>query len=155
MSFQITGLSAAYFKPLYAMTDAELAARGIDRVVADAPDSAPCRVSLQDATPGERLLLLNYEHQPAVTPYRSAHAIFVREGSETAALAVGETPDVLRIRTLSVRAFDATGAMLDADLTEGLELEPLIARLFDDPGAAYLHVHYARRGCYAARVDRA
>jgi len=30
-----------------------------------------------------------------------------------------------------------------------------IAWLLGDPRADYLHVHYARPGCYAARIDRA
>jgi hypothetical protein len=29
-----------------------------------------------------------------------------------------------------------------------------VERLFANPRSAYIHVHYARRGCYAARVDR-
>ena len=153
--FQISGLPAARFADLHGLSDAELAERRIERVVAQNKPGAPCRVSLKDAEPGERLLLLNYEHQPSDTPYRASHAIFVREGARDAKLAPCEVPEALRIRPLSVRAFDEGGAMLDADLTDGTALEPLIARLFENDRAAYLHVHYARRGCYAARVTRA
>jgi hypothetical protein len=39
-------------------------------------------------------------------------------------------------------------------LVEGHHLEDTIERLFADPRAAYLHLHYAAPGCYAARVDR-
>jgi len=155
MSFRISGLPASSFTSLYDLSDAELAARGVERLIAESKPGAPCRVSLEDAEPGERLLLLNYEHQSAATPYRSCHAIFVREGAVEARPEVGETPEALRIRPLSVRSFDLRGRMLDADLTDGHRLEPLIERLFAAPAAAYLHVHYARRGCYAARVDRA
>jgi len=63
-------------------------------------------------------------------------------------------PEPLAIRLLSVRAFDAAGMMTDADVVEGRELEPLIARFFADPAVDYLHVHNAKRGCFAARVDR-
>ena len=45
--------------------------------------------------------------------------------------------------------------MTDADLFEGADLAAGIERLFADPAVAYLHAHYARRGCYAARIDRA
>jgi hypothetical protein len=31
----------------------------------------------------------------------------------------------------------------------------LIARLFADPRVAYIHAHNAKRGCYAARIERA
>ena len=62
---------------------------------------------------------------------------------------------MLRRRLLSVRAFDDAGMMLDADITEGTELEALIERLLANDAAAYLHVHFAKRGCYAARIERA
>jgi len=124
------------------------------RVVADAPLGFPCRVSLDDARPGETLILVNYEHQPAPTPFRASHAIFVREGVE-AVSTVDEMPPALKRRLLSLRAFDASGMMRAADVTEGAVAGPLIERLFEDPEIAYLHAHYAKWGCYAARIDRA
>ena len=105
---------------------------------------------------GEALLLLNYLHQPADTPYRASHAIFVREWAETPYHALDEIPDVLRIRPISLRAFDALGDMVDADLViAGGDLEPTVERLLANPEADYIHAHYAKRGCYAARIDRA
>jgi hypothetical protein len=154
MSLRITGLPAADFAPLFALPDADLAARGAMRVVADAPHAYPCRVSLTDAAPGQPLLLVNYEHQPAATPYRSRHAVYVREG-ETTFDAVDQVPDQLRRRILSLRAFDAAGMLLDADLVEGSTLEGVAERLLALPGAAYLHAHFAKPGCYAARIERA
>jgi hypothetical protein len=44
--------------------------------------------------------------------------------------------------------------MLDAQVAPGTELEALIGRLFADPAVAWLHLHHARRGCFACRVDR-
>ncbi|MFO1058482.1 MAG: DUF1203 domain-containing protein [Dongiaceae bacterium] len=154
MRLRITGLPAADFAPLFALSDAELAARGALRVVADAPHAYPCRVSLTDAAPGDALLLVNYEHQPAATPYRSRHAVYVRDG-ETTFDAVDRVPDQLRRRILSLRAFDAAGMLLGADLAEGAALEPAAGRLLALPGAAYLHAHFAKPGCYAARIERA
>jgi hypothetical protein len=40
-------------------------------------------------------------------------------------------------------------------VSPGSELEALIERFLAEPRVAYLHVHNARRGCYACRVDRA
>ncbi len=154
MRLRITGLPAADFAPLFALSDADLAARGALRVVADAPHAYPCRVSLTDAAPGDALLLVNYEHQPAATPYRSRHAVYVRDG-ETTFDAVDRVPDQLRRRILSLRAFDAAGMLLGADLAEGAALEPAAERLLALPGAAYLHAHFAKPGCYAARIERA
>jgi hypothetical protein len=54
-----------------------------------------------------------------------------------------------------VRAFGADAMMIGYELVEGEKLEGAIERLLADPRAAYLHVHFAAPGCYAARVDRA
>jgi len=155
MSFRILGLDPAPFRHLYGLPDEALAAHGAQRVVATAPNGFPDRIELRDLDPGEPAILLNYEHQPADTPFRSRHAIFVREGAEAAFDAVGVVPEVIRIRPISLRAFDAAGTMVDADLADGAALAPLIDRLLADPGVAYLHAHYAKRGCYAARIERA
>ena len=154
MAYAVTSLPAEPFAPLFSMDDEALAVRGARRVVADAPLGFPCRVSLDDAKPGETLILVNYEHQPAPTPFRASHAFFVREGVEPVTT-VDEMPPALRRRLLALRAFDASGMMLAADITEGAEAGTLIAKLFEDPKIAYLHAHYAKWGCYAARIDRA
>lgn len=154
MAYAVTCLPAEPFAPLFAMDDEDLAARGARRVVADAPLGFPCRVSLDDAAPGETLILVNYEHQPAATPFRASHAVFVREGVEPVAT-VDAMPPALRRRLLSLRAFDADHMMIAADIVEGVDAGTLIARMFADPNIAYLHAHYAKWGCYAARIDRA
>jgi hypothetical protein len=155
MSFRISGLPLARFAPLFSMSDEGLAALQIVRRIADRKPGFPCRVSLEDAEPGEAVLLLNYQHHAVQTPYRSSHAIYVRERAAEAELAVDEVPELIRVRLLSVRAFDANGMMIDADVVQGSEIEPTIERLFANPGAAYLHLHNAKPGCFAARVDRA
>ena len=155
MDFRINGLDPAPFVPLYGLTDAALADRGVRRVAVDAPVGYPDRIGLRDLAVGETALLLNHVHQPADTPYRASHAIFVREGATEAFAAVNHVPDVLRIRPISLRAFDAAHMMVDAELLDGAVLEEGIDRLLRLPGVAYLHAHYARRGCYAARVEAA
>ena len=155
MHFRIQGLPAATFLPLAGLSDRELAARGVQRRVADQHPGFPDRVALRDAEPGERVLLLNYEHQPAASPYRSSHAIFVIEGEDATFDAVDQVPAVLRRRTLSLRAFDTAGMIVGAELAEGMAIEQAVEQLLAVPAAAYLHVHYAKYGCYAARIDRA
>jgi hypothetical protein len=155
MSFQISGLPVAPFAALFGLSDPELAAHSAVRRTADTSPGFPCRVSMRDAEVGETLLLLNYEHLAVATPYRSRYAIFVRENAYEARVAVNEVPDVLRRRLLSLRAFDSHGMLLEADVADGRVIEPLIGRMLDRPEAAYLHVHNAKPGCFAARVDRA
>ena len=153
MTFRVTALSPELFEPLFDLPDEALAARGARRLVAE--ENWPCRVSLDEAAPGEPILLVNYEHQPADTPYRSRHAIFVTRRAEPSRPEPGVIPPALARRPLSVRAFDADHMMIDADLVDGAEAGPLFERLLSDPRTAYLHAHYARRGCYAACVERA
>ena len=112
MSFRITGLDPKPFAHLYGLPDAELARLGVRRYVADAKPGFPDRVEVRDAEPGETLLLLNYTHQPADTPYRASHAIFVREGAQTPYSAVDEVPEPLRLRPISLRAFDSQDEMV-------------------------------------------
>jgi len=154
MSFRITGLPANEFAPLFDLSDAELAKRGAVRQIAESHDpGTPCRVSLTDAEPGEELILVNYEHHPVDSPYRMRFAIFVREGEQRFDK-IDEVPEQLRCRTLAVRAFDEKAMMVGRELVEGRVLEAAIERRFADPKAAYLHIHFAAPGCYAARVDR-
>jgi len=155
MTFRITGLSPEPFRRLFGLPDDELARQGVKRYVADKTPGFPCRVEMRDAAPGEAVLLLNHVCQPADTPYRASHAIFVREGAADAYDQVDEVPAVMRARLLSLRAFDADGMMLDADVVDGAAVEPLIARLLANSDVSYIHAHYAKRGCYSGRVDRA
>ena len=154
MSFRIRGLSPETFAPLIALSDGERAASNIQTVVAEEPHSAPCRVSLKDAEPGERLILLSYQHQPADSPFRSSGPIFVREAAHEAAAMIDEIPDAIARRTISVRAYDADAMMVEGELSEGAELAPLLNRLMERPEVDVIHLHYARRGCYAALVER-
>ena len=154
MSFRIRGLPAGHFQNLFELSDAELAEQGAVRRTADARNPGyPCRVSLTDSRPGDELILTNYEHHNVDSPYRMRFAIYVRKGEETYD-EVDKVPEQLRIRTLAVRAFDKDGMLVGWELVEGRELEAAIERLNENPQAAYLHVHYAAPGCYAARVER-
>ena len=152
MSFRITGLPAENFDQLFTLSDDQLHERGAVRK--KAPAAVPCRISLTDATPGDEVILTNYEHHAVDSPYRMRFAIYVRKGEKTYD-EVNEVPQQLRTRTLAVRSFDADGMMVDRELSEGANLEASIERLLAEPRAAYLHVHFAAPGCYAARVERA
>lgn len=154
MGFQIAALQVDQFRHLFCKDAETLSNLGVERVVADSNPGFPCRVSLQDAAVGESVLLLNFEHQPAASPYRASHAIFVREWASEARLAKNEIPLLLRQRLLSVRAFDNYGMMLDADVVAGEKLASMIDKMFTHDSVNYLHVHNAKRGCYAALVER-
>jgi hypothetical protein len=155
MIFRIKGLSPKPFRHLYGLSDKELATAGVKRYIADRNPGFPDRIEMRDGEPGETFLLINHVCQPADTPYRATHAIFVREGAERTFDRVDEVPEVMRIRLLSLRAFDEEGMMVDADVVDGMEIESLIERFFSNPKVAYIHAHNAKRGCYSGQIDRA
>jgi len=154
VDYQITGLSPDSFLSLYGLSDAALADRNAKRYRADKRPGFPDRIEIRDVEPGESVLLVNYAHQAAPTPYRASHAVFVREGASRAATFVNEVPESLQARPLSVRAFDAEHWMVDAALCEGHHLDGLLRRFLADGKVEYLQVHFATRGCYAARVEK-
>jgi hypothetical protein len=152
--FRVRGLDPEPFRHLFGLATDELRARGVVRCIVDRKPGYPDRIELREAEPGESVLLLNHTHQPADNAYRSSHAIFVLEGATSAYDRVGEIPRVIRIRPISLRAFDHDDLMVDADIVDGQAIESLIERFLADPRVAYLHAHFAKRGCYAARIDR-
>lgn len=154
MNYIVSGLPLQPLEPLFGLDDVALRARGVTRMRADGHSGFPCRITLEDAAPGQTVLLLNWRHLDADSPYRSDGPIFVLEGAPASARVRNAIPRQQRDRLLSVRAYDAGGWMRDAEVVEGGELEALIARFFADPQVAYLHAHNARRGCYACRIDR-
>jgi hypothetical protein len=155
MDFRITGLAANRFSHLFGLSEAELARHRARRYTCDEKPGFPCRVSLEDAAPGEPVLLVNFEHLPVDSPYRASHAIYVGERDQPSFDEVNAIPPALLTRLLAVRGFDAAGMMLAAEVVEGRALVPLVQQYFDNDRIAYLHAHFARRGCFAARIDRA
>ncbi len=154
MSFRIQGLSPAPFADLYGLSEADLAARGVIRYVADGNTHYPDRIEMRHIALGEAALLINHVCQPAATPYRATHAIFVREGATQPFDEIDVVPEVFRPRLLSLRAYDERGMMIDADVVEGAAVEGLIERLLDNPDVSYVHAHNARRGCYSGLIKR-
>lgn len=155
MSFQAHALDRETFAPLFDLSDAALLAHQARRVVADARPGYPERISMTDAQPGETLLLVNYEHQAADSPYRSRHAVYVSPTAAPAALPADTLPPYFHGRVIALRAFDAKGMIVGAELVEGAEAAPAIEALLAKPEAAYLHAHFAKYGCFAARIERA
>lgn len=156
MTFRILPLPLSPFLPLFALDDAALTALGARRMIADAPNSAPCRVSLTDAAPGETLILAGHRHLDAPhSPYRGEGPVFVREAAVEASPGPGEVPDMLARRLLSARAYDAADMMTDADVVEGSHLAARLEDWFADPAVVRIQIHTARRGCFMAEARRA
>jgi len=149
MTYRIMGLDPAAFADTVA-----LIAAGAVRVQADSKPGFPCRVTLEDAEPGESLLLLNHVSHDVATPYRSAYAIYVREAAVEAPEYVDRTPAFLGHRTLGLRGFDADGMLRDARVAGPGEADEAIRGLLDHDEIAYIHIHNAGAGCFMARAER-
>ncbi len=154
MSFQFHALSPEPFKHLFSLSDEDLMAHKAVRRKATSYPGAPCRISLEDAVQGEEVILVQHAHLPVNSPYASSHAIYVRQGVEQAKPDIGEVPQLMRERLMSVRAFSVNHMMVNADVVVGTELEKSIAQMFSIPQVDYLHMHYAKPGCFAASVTR-
>ena len=154
MTYRITGLDPAPYKPLFGLPDDELAGRGIVRMTVTEKPSFPCRVSLTDRDVGESVLLLNHISHDVANPYRASHAIFVTEGVEEPAEYIDEVPPVFETRVLSLRGFDEDGMMADAILIQPGEADAGIRKLFANPDIVTIHAHNATRGCFSARIER-
>jgi hypothetical protein len=156
MAFQICGLAPHQFIHLFSLNDEQLIAQGIDRHIADEAFSYPCRVSLEDADVGEELLLLNFAHLKTTSAYQANGPIFVRRNAIEAPVFVDQLPPMLNQahRLFSVRAFESSDRMVDAEVANSTELKAQLESFLIKPQVNYLHVHFARRGCFAARVDR-
>ncbi len=155
MAFQITGLSPEPFEHLFGLSDAELQHFGAIRIHADGTLDLTDRIEMRNAAPGESVLLINHECQPAPTPYRASHAIFVLEhATEPYQGGRNEVPEIMQIYLQSLRGFDQDGMMVEADVAFGPAVKATIERLLKNPQTAYIHAHNAKQGCYAGRIDR-
>jgi len=155
MNFQIQPLQYSDFAHLFELSDAELATQNACRQTVTASPGTPCRVSMQDAQIGETVILANYQHQPEASPYQATHAIFVRKNAPQAQPAQNDVPDVIRNRLISLRYFDRSHLMIDADVVDGKDVARTLAEAFENADIAYIHIHNAKPGCYAASAYRA
>jgi hypothetical protein len=123
-------------------------------VVVDEPASYPCRRCLTDAAVGDRLLLLPYDPFPGSSPYTGEGPVFVHaDGCEPHTPGEG-VPNQLRSRLLAVRGYDAGSMMTTSDVVHGALVEDALEDAFSEQTTEFVHVHFARPGCFACRVDR-
>ena len=139
---QITGLPA----PLHPSSEPV-------RRVADISPGWPCRRCLHDAEVGEVLLLVSYDPWTTDSPYRQPGPVFVHE-RDCEPWTGDELPKQQTTRLLSVRVIDREGMQIAGDVVPGNELRASLERTFSNPETAFVHLHNAGPGCFAARVDR-
>lgn len=153
MTYTIAGLAPSHFEGLFDATDAQLQLQNARRTLVTSRPGFPCRISLEDADIGETVILLHHVSHDVATPYRSAYAIYVRQGVQAAAYR-DEIAPVMQGRPLGLRAFDAAGMLRDARLAMPGDADAAVRALFANPHIAYIHAHNAAHGCFVAQIDR-
>ncbi|MGH8032746.1 MAG: DUF1203 domain-containing protein [Luteimonas sp.] len=153
MDYVVSGLALQSFQPLFGLDDAALRAHAAARMRVDVKPGFPCRVTLEDAEPGETAAV-------AVAAPRRRHAVSRRRADLRARDRAGKRARPQRDPGAAAQPA-AVGARLrcrrlDArcEVVDGVDLDALIERFLADPRIDFLHVHNARRGCYACRIDR-
>lgn len=153
-NFQFIALQDKEFNDLFLMDEEELINIGAVKMIADKKPGFPCRVSLKDAEIGEEVILLNYQYHFVNSPYKASGPIFIRKGATTAVLDINEIPDIIHHRLLSLRGYNIGSMLVDARVTEGVNLRGMIDDVFDNKEVAYIHIHNAKPGCYSCLVKR-
>jgi len=153
-NFRIVALDQLQFSSLFSLSESELNAKGMKKMIVDEFPGYPCRVSLTDAEIGEEVILLNYEHHNVNSPYRSNGPIFIRKIGQTANPKMNEIPIMFNHRLLSIRGFDKDAIMIFAEVMSGENLKENLFSILQNHAISYLHIHNAKPGCYNCRVER-
>lgn len=154
MNYKISGLSAGQFTHLFGQSDSYLRRYGAIRYPVKGYPGYPDRISLRDIPAGETAILINHLYQPADTPYRGSHAIYIWEGCTEQGVYYNEVPEVMQNRLISLRAFDDDHFLRKAEVCQGHSAEAVLEVLFADPQVSYIHIHNAKQGCYACLAER-
>ncbi|MCG9648152.1 DUF1203 domain-containing protein [Vibrio brasiliensis] len=153
--FLVKPLEQTNFEQLFNKDEQQLAQINARWLVADAKPGYPCRVSLQEAEVGERVLLIPFNYHDVNSPYQASGPIFVRENAQVAEMKVNQIPEILAERLLSVRAYSQDSMMLNATTVQGKALTNTIRDLFENSEVSYLQIHNANPGCFNCTVYRA
>lgn len=154
VSFHINPVQKDQIDHWFSRSDEELKNANARWVKASSSPGFPCRVSLEDAQPGERVLLFPYRHLDVGTPYAGEGPIYVRENARQAALDQNQLPAFFAHRQLSLRGYSSKGFLQDARVCDGETVSHHIESLFANQQIATIHIHFAAPGCFCCSVER-
>jgi hypothetical protein len=115
---------------------------------------APLRCCLREATAGERIALIAHRPFVARGPYAEIGPVFIHADACAGYAALRRYPEGFRHRRQILRAYDRTGAIVDAILIEGAEAERAIAAMFANPDVVLLHSRNVLFGCYMFAIEQ-
>ncbi len=151
--YRLLGLDPAPYRFLFDADEATLARHHARRVRVDEHPGYPCRVSLTDAPLGAEMLLVHHCHHPVEGPYRASGPVFLPCRQQTPAHHENQVPEMLKRRLLSLRFYDANNNLVKADVIDGKELDVALIYHLSDSAIQYGHIHFARQGCFACRIE--
>lgn len=122
-------------------------------VIADSPESAPCRHCLRWAEPGEAMILFPYQSISAERPYAESGPIFVHQQPCEQYSAIEDYPADFR-KDRAIRGYDVNDNMIAAEVA-GDAPEDAIEKMLANPEVAFLQVRSVTRGCFTMKVERA
>ncbi len=154
MTYIVRGLDPAPYRALFEAPPEVLAENLAEWREIEAFGGHPCRVTLEEAQIGERVLLINFVSLDKPTPFRASHAIYVRENAQIAAVYEDCLPDMLVNRTLGLRGFTEDGYLHHGALAAAGEAHISIGELLRQSEVAYVDIHAAGYGCFIARAER-
>ena len=114
----------------------------------------PCSVCLQDATIGEDIILLPFQHHKMDTPYQALGPIFISKNIIEATLAVNKIPTMLLHRLLSLRCYNKDSIMINATVIEDKLVSGILHGFWGNKEITYIHIHNAKPECYDCLVER-
>jgi hypothetical protein len=101
--FKFVALEKDQFDSLVELNDGELESHHAKWMIVDEEPGYPCRVSLEDAKIGEKVLFMPYWHHDVKSAYRAMGTILVREKAASTKFEVNQVPKMLLHRLLSVK----------------------------------------------------
>lgn len=117
---------------------------------------ALCRYCLSDGAPGMQHILFSYRPMTEdKNPYTESGPVFIHDHCEQYNDVHIFPPAVKTRKYLTIRSYDNNHWMIAGIMSPGEEAEATIEKLFENPGAKYVHVGDASTGCYFMEVVRA
>ena len=122
-------------------------------IAADSATGYPCRHCLRWALPGEHMILFPFAAIPAGRPYAESGPIFVHAKPCERYSKTHEYPEPFR-RGRVLRAYNSKQDMIDAEIVNGNEPEPIIEKFLQNLETAFVHIRSVSHGCYTMQVER-
>ncbi len=154
INFKCLALSEIDFSTYLNMNNEELHQNGGRWIEVDESPCYPCRVSLEDAKIGEKVLALSYTYHDVSSPYKASGPIFVRNNAIQKKLKINEVPVMLNHRQLSLRGYNSEAMMIEAEVLKGKNLKSGLLKIFQNTAVEYIHIHNAMPGCFNCSVVR-